>query len=106
MKSRDWGVSSKRVAVITVVVVLVAGCGPTVYQRAYDYCRGNGGQEYECDRFARDEVNHAQQQTAEQIMRGQQAIGGGAARQPTPPASPTYECSRATWRTVECRSVQ
>jgi hypothetical protein len=82
------------IALIGVVAGFLAGCGPTVYQRAFDYCRNNGGQEYACDRFARDESDHAQQQTAEQIMRGQQAIGGRAARQPTThaPTLPRYEC--------------
>jgi hypothetical protein len=38
MKSHDWEASSKRVAVISAVVAILARCGPTVYQRAYDYC--------------------------------------------------------------------
>ena len=55
-------------ALVLALLAALGGCatGPTVYQRAYDHCRQNGGQDYECDRFARDEAAHAQQQIADQ----------------------------------------
>ncbi len=92
MKSRDWAASSNRVAVAVLVVVSFAGCGPTLYQHAYTYCLQRGGADYECDRFARDEANHAQQQTAEQITRGQQAISPAARPKPYPTPKPTLMC--------------
>jgi hypothetical protein len=94
-----------RAVSLSLLLVLVAGCasGPSLYQRAYDYCIERGGAAYECDRFARDEVMHESRRMSEAIRLGQESVAEGArtphARRSPPRTSepvyvkPTGRCS-------------
>jgi hypothetical protein len=88
-------------ALVLALLAALGGCatGPTIYERAYDHCRQNGGQDYECDRLARDEAAHEQQQIADQIRRGQDAVGDRARpphlRRNQPPPQPSAD--RGPW---------